>query len=688
MVACRVATLRPTAIRTALRWPSAATLALLAILAIAAYVRLADIDLGWFMLDQARDVRTARAIVEGRAFPLVGPAIEGGPSHTWGPLYFYLVAVPLAFSRDPTVAAAFLSLLNLLAVYLTYRFGAAFFGRGVGLIAAALFATCPLAVVNARALWNVAAVPLLTVAFFTCLFALVVRGRSAMVIPTLLTLALAPQLHLSAVSFAVVLAAAFLIYRPRIALPHLLVGAGAAALALLPYGVAVAGGGPRGLRTTLADSLARIALRPAGDALELVGRVFFTSAEVATWMTRRFGDGSVADWTLVHRAESWLMLLGAIYPAWRLARARRAGVPGSARDGLLLLWIWVPLVMLSLKRGAVNHYYFDVLYPAPFIAAGVLLTDPIGLARAGGHGRVAAVLRAAVVVLVALVLGSQVAVLHRLSGLTASRGHIPVPNQLLTWGIPASLPDGDTMPLRYRKAIVDSVITHIGADRAALRRRVHGMAFEEVLEDKESFFDWRSRTRAAANRALPPDRHLAVVSTRPGGEAAPPQVGPFRVVAYAPSVDYSSWEYAMGGAEGTVPPPAAWRPLRVPTRGVPDDAEPGYPPMFVWPGMPVLVRGRLVAPSVPGPRAIAIALVDRLGGDHRVEGCRIDETPLPPGAVARRYTPVAILSEAVFDLPDPLREGGHTITCLISGLGTAFDLDVYELGRGGTPISG
>lgn len=170
MVACGVSlslAREPARPLASIRSPSGTTVMLVAILAVAAYVRLAEIDLTWFMLDQARDVRTARLIVQGRAFPLVGPVIEGGPSHTWGPLYFYLVAVPAAFSRDPTVAAAFLSLLNLLAVSVTYRLGAKFFGRDVGLIAAALFATYPLAVVSARAMWNLSAMPLLTLVFFS-----------------------------------------------------------------------------------------------------------------------------------------------------------------------------------------------------------------------------------------------------------------------------------------------------------------------------------------------------------------------------------------------------------------------------------------------------------------------------------------------------------------------------------------
>lgn len=688
MVACDVSPSIARALarlRGAIMKPSATALILTAILAVAAYVRLAEIDLTWFMLDQSRDVRTARLIVQGRAFPLVGPAIEGGPSHTWGPLYFYLVAIPVAFSRDPAVAAAFLSLLNLLAVYLTYRFGAAFFGRDVGLIGAALFATYPLAVVSARAMWNLSPVPLFTVVFFSCLFAVVVRGRSAMVVPALVVLALVPQLHLATVSFAVVFALALAIYRPRIAPRHLALGVGCALLALLPYLVAVTGGGGQGLRTTVTDSMARISARSPGYVVALVERVFFASSEVAPWMARRFGDdGHATAWPLLHRSESWLMLLGAVYPLWRVGRARATGTslrdPEAARHGLLALWLWVPILMLSVKRGILNHYYFDVLYPGLFLAAAVPLTDLVALVRARGLARWAVVLRGAVLVFVLLVIVSQVALLRRLLTVTAARGHLPVPNDLITWSLPGTLPDGDTMPMRHKKGIVAAVIALIGTDPSAFYRRVHGATFEELLQDKGAFFDWLSRTTTANGPAPSPvPLHIAVFPAA-GHDFRGPltrRVGPFAVVAQTPFIDYKSWEYAHDGT--SAPSGTTWRPLRMPTRGVPDRAQPGYPPRFDWSRMPVLIRGVLDAPEPTGSLALVVSIADHHGSEHRVEACWVNDAPLPPGKASRFYTPVAITSETVFDLSGWLRAGRNVVGCRITGQGPAFDLDVYEI---------
>lgn len=659
---------------------TAAALAL--IVAVAAYVRLAEIDLTWFMLDQARDVRTARLIVEGRAFPLVGPAIEGGPSHTWGPLYFYLVAVPAAFSRDPTVAAAFLSVLNLLAVALTYRFGAAFFGCAVGLVGAALFATYPLGVVSARAMWNLSAMPLLTVIFFGCLFALVVRRRSAMVVPVLVTAALGPQLHLAAVSFAVVLGAALLLFGPPIARRHLALGAGAALLVSLPYLVAVTSGGGQELRATLADSLARVSARSPGAILGVVERVFFASSEIASWMARRFGDdGNAAAWSALHRAESGLLLLGAVYPLWRIGRARGAGRalrdPDVAPHALLVLWIWIPIAILSVKRGALNHYYFDVLYPGLFVAAAIPLADLVAVARARAGARAAALAQAAVVAFVVLVGLSQVGVLRRILTITAARGHLPVPTQLITWGFAGVLPDGETMPVRYKKGIVAAAIDLVGGEPATFYQRVHGAAVEELLQDKGTFLDWLSPSAVptAATRPL----HVAVFPTSSRHDFRGPlarRVGPFTVAAQTPYIDYRSWEYTPDG------PTSAWKPLRVPTRGVPDPAAPGYPPLFDWGTMPVLVRGILDAPHPEGAFTLVVAIVDRAGGgDHRVDACWLNDAPLPPGAVSLSYTPVAVNSETAFDLSGHLRPGRNAVGCRIGGRGTAFDLDVYEIKR-------
>src|SRR5262249_54472217 len=113
------------------------------ILVVAAYGRLSHPELTWVSVDQARDVSTALGIVSGRAFPLVGVEVAGGPAHAWGPAYFYLIAIPFAVSGNPSFAVGVLGAVSLAGVFMTYRLGAVFFGRAVGLLAASLLSTYP-----------------------------------------------------------------------------------------------------------------------------------------------------------------------------------------------------------------------------------------------------------------------------------------------------------------------------------------------------------------------------------------------------------------------------------------------------------------------------------------------------------------------------------------------------------------
>ena len=93
-----------------------------AILALGAWARLSALDLGWFHADQVRDGVAAFGILEGREFPAVGPAVQAR-LNLFGPCIFYLLAIPYGLSANPVVAIAFLNLLNLCSIDLTYRLG-------------------------------------------------------------------------------------------------------------------------------------------------------------------------------------------------------------------------------------------------------------------------------------------------------------------------------------------------------------------------------------------------------------------------------------------------------------------------------------------------------------------------------------------------------------------------------------
>ena len=62
--------------------------ALTAILGMGAYLRLHDLDLDWFLIDQARDIRKAMGIVRGLTLPLRGRRCKGAPPTRGGPSIF------------------------------------------------------------------------------------------------------------------------------------------------------------------------------------------------------------------------------------------------------------------------------------------------------------------------------------------------------------------------------------------------------------------------------------------------------------------------------------------------------------------------------------------------------------------------------------------------------------------------
>jgi 4-amino-4-deoxy-L-arabinose transferase-like glycosyltransferase len=136
-----------------------------AILALGAFVRLSGLDVGWFLQDQARDGTAAQGILSGGDFPLVGPHAALSTVQLVGPLYYYLVAIPYGLSANPVVSVAFLNLLGVLSIFLTYRLGREMFSPLEGLVAAALYAVFPMAVVSGKVLWNPGFIP-----FFSTLF--------------------------------------------------------------------------------------------------------------------------------------------------------------------------------------------------------------------------------------------------------------------------------------------------------------------------------------------------------------------------------------------------------------------------------------------------------------------------------------------------------------------------------------
>lgn len=108
----------------------------LAVLAGLTVLYLATIPFAITHLDLARDVASALAIARGEEFPLQGP-IFAGRIHL-GPVWYYLLALPLALTSSWTVTVAWIGLIGALKIPLAYAVGVRLDDRRTGLLLALL----------------------------------------------------------------------------------------------------------------------------------------------------------------------------------------------------------------------------------------------------------------------------------------------------------------------------------------------------------------------------------------------------------------------------------------------------------------------------------------------------------------------------------------------------------------------
>lgn len=143
--------------------------ALLAVLG--TFLRLTDIDRTMtFIGDQGWFYLSARDLVLWKEFPLVGIA----SSHPWlhqGALWTYLLTGWFAiWGFNPLNGAYLATALDGIAILLFYKLGTEMFSRRLGMIAAALYATSPLAISFIRMPYHTSPIPLFTILFIFFLY--------------------------------------------------------------------------------------------------------------------------------------------------------------------------------------------------------------------------------------------------------------------------------------------------------------------------------------------------------------------------------------------------------------------------------------------------------------------------------------------------------------------------------------
>ncbi|MHB1133169.1 MAG: glycosyltransferase family 39 protein [Chloroflexota bacterium] len=366
------------------RWGTTAALGL--IVAVALWLRWQSLDYVEFSADQAWVINRAYEWIVGGSFPSHGIHASVGSSQ--GPVEIWLLGLPMLVSPDVRVATAFVGLLQTLAIVATYFMGARYFGRTVGLAAAALFAVNPWALQYARKLWTPNMMPLFSVLLFWSLFAAVQDRKRyffslACLLQTVLFL-----IHPAGIVFAPVMLVVQIVFWGRLGLKPLLLGVVLSLLLAAPFLLWEAtrnfasfqvylGVGTSGGTTALSD----------GPRIDLEALKYVLAMGTAKFFPTMMGYAFRHEWFLPevwrqNEISTWLIYAGlalcVLQIGWWLLRRRRAGEQWE-KYFLLLLWFVLPIVASLRHSVEFFSHYFVGIYPLQFLLIGLALASPLRL---------------------------------------------------------------------------------------------------------------------------------------------------------------------------------------------------------------------------------------------------------------------------------------------------------------------
>jgi 4-amino-4-deoxy-L-arabinose transferase-like glycosyltransferase len=350
------------------------------VLALAAFLRLRELDLTAFGIDEGIASILAIQLTHYGMFPLVGVKTS---------LYFYnpplLVFLLLPFnliSANPLLPLAAIALLGVVTVGIIYVIGRQYCGEQAALIAMLAAAVSPMAVLYSRGLWGHDFIPFLSTLLFLVMLRWAVEHNTRALFWIPLFILLAQQLHFSGVLLWINFILVLIIFRPPWRWKPLAVGLGLGVLPYVPYCIHL-------IKTHFIDL--KIILH-----LIFSGADTLPSAKHYPFLTAFYflSDGGHHDlmgenydallrmmpvYSPLRIAMGGILILLILWAAWRCACMSRLPEqkrsPRRAREltvlSVILIWIAVPILAFSLLRVAFVTPYLLLLFPAVFVLLGL-----------------------------------------------------------------------------------------------------------------------------------------------------------------------------------------------------------------------------------------------------------------------------------------------------------------------------
>ncbi|MBL8163940.1 MAG: glycosyltransferase family 39 protein, partial [Anaerolineae bacterium] len=341
------------------RWD---VLALLAVLLLAAALRLGEPGVLEFLHDEAMLSLMAQDMAAGGSIPLTGiPSSVGIPNP---PTSVYVMALPYALSHSPQFATLFVAALNVIGVGLLWGIARRWFGAGVALAAGLIYAVNPWALLYSRKIWaQDFQTPFILLALLLALYGFREGRRWAQVL-CLPVLFFGLQIHFAAwalLPLFIVLIVRGLRRRDGI-VAAAIIGILLALLTLLPFALG------------LADTLAREPYR-LENLLNRGGGGLSLSADALRYSLNLASGLGLETWVAPQQQVDLLAQIAA--PSALLVVALALLVIGTwavlrrPLGWLLIAWALLPLLVFTPTWTPVYPHYFITALPAYALLMGV-----------------------------------------------------------------------------------------------------------------------------------------------------------------------------------------------------------------------------------------------------------------------------------------------------------------------------
>src|SRR5258708_30557653 len=107
----------------------------------------------FFWEEKGGDFIIVRSFLEDNPPPLIGPGTSIGNMYL-GPLYYYLMALPLLLANfSPVGPAIFIALLGVATIFLVWYIAREWFGKYAAIVSSLLYGVAPVVIIYSRSSW-------------------------------------------------------------------------------------------------------------------------------------------------------------------------------------------------------------------------------------------------------------------------------------------------------------------------------------------------------------------------------------------------------------------------------------------------------------------------------------------------------------------------------------------------------